>query len=153
MPAVPQPQALLGAGEFSFSDGDEEPFPFVMLPCPETAGGEQLHSAMWSRYRGTAPADDVLQQQLLAYLSDATILQPALQAHQLQWDEPGLMVMTMNHSIWFHRPLAIDDWCLMYSESPSAGNGRAFATANLFDSAGALAATFAQEAVLRLRRD
>lgn len=153
MPAVPPPEALRAdpANEFSFSEDGGNPFPFLMLTCPVAAGAPAATSAIWAQARERVPQTPLLHQQLLAFLSDATILQSALLPHGLDWDSPGLMVATMNHAIWFHRPLDANDWLLMYSEAPSTGAGRALATANLFHQGGTLAATVAQEGVLRTR--
>ncbi len=154
MPAVESPRALQAdpANEFVFSEDSGNPFPFLMLTCPVAAGAHAATSAIWARPRAQTPRRGHLHQQLLAFLSDATILQSALLPHALDWEQPGLMVATMNHAIWFHRPLDIDNWLLMYSEAPSTGAGRALATANLFDQGGALVATVAQEGVLRTRQ-
>ncbi|MGB1141487.1 MAG: acyl-CoA thioesterase [Halioglobus sp.] len=153
VPAVPTPPALLENPdtEFSFADAEEEPFPFRMLTCPAAEGAPKATSAIWAQAREKVPANVILQQQLLAFLSDATILQSAMLPHDLQWDEPGLVIATMNHAIWFHRPLDMNDWLLMYSESPSTSAGRALSTANLFSRTGKLIATVAQEGILRTR--
>lgn len=154
MPAVPTPEVLLENphSEFSFADAQEEPFPFKMLTCPVADEAPKATSAIWAQPRARAPANVILHQQLLAFLSDATILQSAMLPHDLQWDEPGLVIATMNHAIWFHRPLDMNNWLMMYSESPSTSAGRALSTANLFSQSGELAATVAQEGILRTRR-
>lgn len=153
MPPVAKPESLLRdpASKFSFSGDGDNPFPFTMLTCPEAPGEPQATSSIWAKSRDVVATDEPLHQQLFTFLSDATILQSALSPHQLSWDEPGLLMATMNHSIWFHRRLDINDWLLLHSESPSTGSGRAFSTANTFDASGKLVATLAQEGILRLR--
>ena len=153
MPAVDRPETLLAAGdhEMQFSDDDNAPFPFWIVVCPPTSDGREPYSSVWTKPRFDAAEDSLLQQMLFAFVSDASILQAALQPHSLTWEDPGLAIATMNHSLWFHRSLNINDWHLMHSVSPSTHDGRAFATANTFSGQGNLVATIAQEGILRRR--
>jgi acyl-CoA thioesterase-2 len=152
-PELAEPETLLKnpANELDFSSENEGQFPFIILECPSQADSTDPVSAVWAKPRESAPPGQLSQQQLFAFFSDATILQSALQPHNLNWDEPGLTVATMNHTIWFQRDLNIDDWILFHSESPSAKAGRALSVANAFSRSGTLVATVAQEGILRVR--
>ena len=39
-------------------------------------------------------------------------------------DDPGFMMASLDHVMWFHRPFRADEWLLYHVHSPSAG-GRA----------------------------
>mgnify|MGYP001816187479 CR=1 FL=1 len=149
MPKVTPPEKLFGR-ELDFSSENEGQFPFIILNCPADGSENEPVSAVWAKPRETVPDEELLQQQLFIFFSDATILQSALQPHDLKWDEPGLSVATMNHAIWFHRPLDINDWVLFHSESPSTNAGRALSIANAFSATGSMVATVAQEGLMRL---
>ena len=153
MPPVDQPETLLADGdhEMQFSADDDAPFPFYILVCPPANHRREPCSSVWTKPRFGTIEDRLLQQMLFAFISDASILQAALQPHSLEWNEPGLAIATMNHSLWFHRPLNINDWLLMHSVSPSTHDGRAFATADTFSARGDLIASIAQEGILRRR--
>lgn len=153
MPAVNGPEALLAAGNHlsGFSEDEGAQFPFYILECPPEGNGREPLSSVWAKPRFAVPDDTLLQQMLFTFVSDASILQSALQPHALQWDEPGLVIATMNHSLWFHRPFDINNWLLMHSVSPSTNSGRAFSTADTFSLDGTLVATIAQEGILRRR--
>jgi len=153
MPAVENPEELRAARRYlsGFSEGQGAEFPFYLLACPTGSNDRDPVSSVWVKPRFELTPDTLLQQMLFTFVSDVSILQSALQPHALQWDAPGLTVVTMNHSLWFHRPLDITDWLLMHSVSPSTGAGRAFATADTFSRDGALVATVAQEGILRRR--
>jgi acyl-CoA thioesterase-2 len=153
MPAVDDPDALLAAGSHlsGFSEQEGAQFPFYILECPAAGGGREPLSSVWAKPRFSVSDDMLLQQMLFTFVSDASILASALQPHALQWDEPGLVIATMNHSLWFHRPFDINDWLLMHSVSPSTNSGRAFSTADTFSANGSLVATIAQEGILRRR--
>jgi len=65
----------------------------------------------------------------------------------------GRLVMTsLDHAMWFHRPLRMDDWLLYDMESPSASGARGFARAGVFARDGRLVATIAQEGLVRIKR-
>ncbi len=57
---------------------------------------------------------------------------------------------SIDHAMWFHRPLRVDDWLLHAVESPNASGARGFARANVFSRNGTLVASTAQEGLVRL---
>jgi acyl-CoA thioesterase-2 len=59
-------------------------------------------------------------------------------------------VASIDHAMWFHRPLRVDDWLLYAVESPNASGARGFAWANVFARDGTLVASTAQEGLIRL---
>ena len=149
LPAVETPEALLENPDNHIDfDGEGESFPFLVVQQP---GGREPRSQVWAKLKQAAPDDTELQQMLFAFLSDMTILQSALRPHAIDWDQPGLHVATMNHVIWFHRPVDVNGWLLMHGESPSATNGRGLSIVDTFDRQGTLVATMAQEGMVRIR--
>ena len=56
---------------------------------------------------------------------------------------------SIDHAMWFHRPLRVDDWLLYALESPSASGARGFARASVFSRDGRLVASTAQEGLIR----
>jgi acyl-CoA thioesterase-2 len=53
--------------------------------------------------------------------------------------------------MWFHRPFRIDDWLLYALISPSSSGARGMAFGRIFDRAGRLVASTAQEGLMRVR--
>ncbi|OQD78353.1 hypothetical protein PENDEC_c001G05870 [Penicillium decumbens] len=68
--------------------------------------------------------------------------------------EVGMMV-SLDHSIYFHNPRAFraDEWMLIEMESPWAGEGRGLAIQKIWSKDGVLIATCTQEGVVRLKQD
>ncbi|KAH8698911.1 acyl-CoA thioesterase II [Talaromyces proteolyticus] len=68
--------------------------------------------------------------------------------------EIGMMV-SLDHTIYFHDPLAFraDDWMLCRMESPWAGEGRGLVMQKIWSKDGVHIATCVQEGVVRLRQD
>ena len=68
--------------------------------------------------------------------------------------EIGMMV-SLDHSIYFHEPglIKADEWMFTEMQSPWAGNGRGVVTSRVFNRDGVLLATCMQEGVMRLKQD
>lgn len=60
-----------------------------------------------------------------------------------------IFAATMNHSVWFHRPVRFDEWVLYSTSSPAAAESRGLGTGHFFDRSGALLATVASDAVVK----
>ena len=60
-----------------------------------------------------------------------------------------MQVASLDHSIWFHRPVKMDDWLLYAMDSPSASGGRGFCRGQIFNQQGDLVASVAQEGLIR----
>jgi acyl-CoA thioesterase-2 len=107
---------------------------------------------MWIRATGELGDDLPLNQCVLAYASDFTLLDTALIAHGRFIFDPTLMLASLDHSVWFHRRFRVDDWLLYAQDSPSSGGGRAFCRGTLFTRSGELVASTTQEGLVRERR-
>jgi acyl-CoA thioesterase-2 len=86
----------------------------------------------------------------LAYVSDILLLSTALGPHELTLQGGRLQFATIDHTIWFHSPINVDEWFLYDQESRWAGGGRALCRGEIFDSAGRLCASTMQEGLLRV---
>lgn len=62
---------------------------------------------------------------------------------------PNFQVATIDHSIWFHRPVKMDEWLLFAIESPSASSARGLVRGEIYAQDGSLVATAVQEGVMR----
>jgi acyl-CoA thioesterase-2 len=105
--------------------------------------------AIWIRARTSIGDDPVLNNCVLAYASDLTLLDTTLLAHGKSAFDPGLQVASLDHAMWFHRPFRMDDWLLYVEDSPSAHGARGFNRGSLFDRKGVLVASVAQEGLVR----
>jgi len=108
---------------------------------------------VWFRAVDRLPADERLHRRLLAYLSDYFLLDTATLPHGSALLGSTIMMASIDHAMWFHRPLRVDDWLLYAVESPSASGARGFARAGVYSRDGKLIASTAQEGLVRLRRD
>lgn len=112
--------------------------------------GESLrHNRVWMTTEGPMPDDPVLHQAALVYASDTTVLDSIITTHGLSWGHDRIFAVTINHSVWFHRPVRFDDWVLYSTTSPVAADARGLATGHFFDDSGRLIATVAQEGIVK----
>jgi len=119
------------------------------LPADPAHPGRQRS---WLRTSERLPEDPFLHLAAFTYLSDMTVMGAALAPHGLHMGDPRVQLASLDHAIWFHRPFRADEWWLYDQVSPSAGSGRGLVTANVFTQDGQLAATVAQEFLMRPAR-
>ncbi|MGP3536516.1 acyl-CoA thioesterase [Microbacterium sp. RD1] len=163
MPDVPAPEDIpdleMGAAaqhpmtQRLFAD---RPVDLRHIPSPlyERVEGESVpRQAVWMRARSAMPDDLLLHRAALAYLSDLTIQESILRAHGVAWSHPGLKVASLDHAMWWHRDARVDEWLLYVQESPSARGGRGLATGRIYSRDGVLAASVAQEIMVRVPDD
>ena len=105
--------------------------------------------SIWIKGRDQLDGPLQLHQASLAYASDFHFLSTALQPHGLAVQDKSLIMATIDHAIWFHKPFRFDDWLLYDMESPFSGGGRGLVQGKVFDKHGALVATTVQEGLMR----
>jgi acyl-CoA thioesterase-2 len=101
------------------------------------------------RADGTLPDDPMLHACVVAYASDMTLLDSILLAHGIDWDDQSFMGASLDHALWFHRPLRADEWMLYDQESPSSSGARGLASGRIFTRDGVLAVSVMQEGLVR----
>ena len=89
---------------------------------------------------------------LLAYACDQLMLEPALRAAGKSWQDVAASVpmASLDHGMWWHRDVQVDEWMLFVQTSPTAQGGRALGTAKVYTQDGALVASAGQEGMIRL---
>jgi len=108
---------------------------------------------VWMRADGHLPDDPLLHACVMAYASDLTLLDTTLSPHGTSaLSTPGVMLASLDHAMWFHRPFRADEWLLYEQESPVGHGARAFARGSIFTGDGVLVASVAQEGLLRPMR-
>ena len=107
---------------------------------------------IWIRATSPLPDDPAIHRCVLAYASDFTLLDTALVPHGRSVLEDSIQAASLDHAVWFHRPFRADDWLLYAQDTPNAGGGRGFARGLVFDRAGRLVASVAQEGLIRKKR-
>jgi acyl-CoA thioesterase-2 len=124
----------------------------IEVRIPEEHGflarGEAPSRHYWLRVPSMGGVDDPgVHRQVLAYLTDFLLPGTSLAPHTMPLPGPHIFVASLDHALWFHRPVRCDQWLLFDTDSPSAGGGTALSRGLIFDQDGLLVATVAQEAM------
>jgi acyl-CoA thioesterase-2 len=106
---------------------------------------------IWIRAAAPIGDDPVMNQVVLAYATDFTLLDTGTFPHGVSWMAGGLQVASLDHVLWFHRPIRMDQWHLYDMDSPSASGGRDFNRGAIYTRDGVLVASVAQEGLIRPR--
>jgi acyl-CoA thioesterase-2 len=167
MPEATDPEKLMGEREFKEAFLQQAPDPvrrYWMRDRPfEVRPTSLLHyitkdkleprQDVWVRALGEIPADRSIQAAVLAYVSDMTLLDASLYPHGTSIFEPSLQVASLDHAMWFHRPIDFSDWLLYSQDSPSAGGARGMTRGSIYSRDGQLVASVAQEGLIRKKAD
>jgi acyl-CoA thioesterase-2 len=165
MPAAPEPESLTPELEVIRARQDEIPEslrdtltqdrPLDFRPVddadPFGTDARPPSRCLWVRSSGPLDDDPLHHQAVLAYASDYGLLVTALRPHGMSHRDPRLMVASLDHSIWFHRPFRADEWLLYVVDSPFSGAGRGFTRGTYFTRGGDVVASVAQEGLVRVR--
>jgi acyl-CoA thioesterase-2 len=120
----------------------------------DVAGGTGPQQAVWVRpfdaLRPVPGVDDAQRDAAaLAYVCDYTILEPALRVLGHAWADEGLVTASLDHAMWFHRPVVMGDWLLYAQEVVSVEDGRGTGVGRFYDTDGVHLATVVQEGLIR----
>jgi acyl-CoA thioesterase-2 len=132
----------------------EQKRPFEFRPVLEPDMLRREKSAplkyVWFRTVDKLGDDEALHRSLLAYVSDFHLLDTALKPHGISMISPKLVIASIDHAMWFHRSVRVDDWLLYAIDSPSASGARGFTRGSVFARDGRLVASAAQEGLIRV---
>jgi acyl-CoA thioesterase II len=120
-----------------------------LSPFDFSQEGTPARQQVWIKTKVPMTADVLLHYGVFAYVSDFTVLDPILLRHGIRWTDEAILGASLDHSLWFHRSLKIDEWLLLDQESPVATGARGLATGKVWTLDGGRVATITQEALLR----
>lgn len=96
---------------------------------------------------GDAPE---LHHAMLAYASDFHLIGTATFPHGISYYQPNVVMASLDHAMWFHRPFRVDQWLLYSCDSPTAQDARGLARGMIYDAHGTLVASTTQEGLMRI---
>jgi acyl-CoA thioesterase-2 len=121
------------------------------LPDPRGEVLREPHMKLWLRAIDPLPDDEILHRTLLAYASDYYLLGTAGMDGRLSFNRKDVQVASIDHAMWFHRRVRVDDWLLYVMDSPTASGSRGFSRGSIVSRDGRLVASTAQEGLIRRR--
>ena len=103
----------------------------------------------WMKVSRPIDESPAVHQCLLAYASDMNLLSSGVRRHGVTWRTGDVMQASLDHAMWFHRPVKFDDWVLYAMDSPFGGGARSFNRGSVYTRDGVLVASVAQEGLMR----
>lgn len=131
-----------GPFEFRFAD-DIDPF--------DLKANDPIRR-IWFKSRYNIPNDQALHRQLFAFVSDFHLVATATFPHPVSYLDPTLQLASLDHAMWFHHDLDMNDWHLYDCHSPVASGARGFAQGQVFNLNGQLVANTSQQGLMRQRQ-
>jgi acyl-CoA thioesterase-2 len=164
MPEVPGPDGLKDLSELAADHldkipekmrrymTDKRPFDFRPVEAIGLGDGEARppRKHVWIRTVDKLPDDHTLHQNLLAYVSDYELIGTSTLPHGLPFGRGKVIMASLDHALWFHREVKIDDWMLYAMNSPNASGARGYARGQIFSQDGKLVASTTQEGLIRV---
>ena len=164
MPVVPDPLSLPTMRERMADYSDElggwfnrrRPIDIRYVTDPprvlrDKEGEREARSQVWMRADGVMPDDPLLHVCAVTFASDMTLLDSTLLKHGLAMGKDDIMLASLDHAMWFHRPFRADEWFLYDQESPATVGARGLARGEIYTHDGQLAVSVVQEGLIRLR--
>ena len=110
----------------------------------------------WVKTKETLPNQVQAHNSVLAYISDMGLLHSALMPHNLHVlggpDKQTIIMASIDHAIWFHRPFRADEWFFYDCRVVSTSGERGLSHGSLYTKEGVLFASTSQEGLLRIPR-
>lgn len=164
MPDVPMPEELSSESYISEENLARIPSllrrwftrtgPFDFRPTQKTSifnpQPQPPYSNIWFRLNEKIEVSDLMHRALMAYASDFHLVGTAVLPHGISFLQEDLLMASLDHGMWFHRPARVDDWLLYSCDSPSSSGGRGLARGLIFDRGGRLIASTIQEGMIRV---
>ncbi|MCD4549529.1 acyl-CoA thioesterase [Schaalia sp. lx-260] len=107
---------------------------------------------LWMRPRASMPPalSQHIHRALLAYVVDQVMFEPAMRVLGLSWMTPGMSAASLDHSMWFHRDVDMNQWLLYEGTCFNVNSGRTLTRTRIFTREGILVAEAEQQGMLRI---
>lgn len=107
---------------------------------------------IWVKCDQPVPDHQAFHKEALAFVSDFNLMLTGLMPHRDQFDFGEILTASLDHAMWFHDDIRVDEWLLFTTESPNASNARGLNFGYFYNEKGDLVASTAQEGLMRKRK-
>jgi acyl-CoA thioesterase-2 len=106
----------------------------------------------WFKFTDDVGDDPVMHLTCLAYISDKALMGTGIRPHGDGFFSGKMMGASLDHAMWFHNDVRVNDWIYYYMDSPLSGRARTFNRGSFYAQSGTLLASTAQEGLFRHRK-
>jgi acyl-CoA thioesterase-2 len=141
---APEPQGMFGRMRSLM--------PFDMRELGPTEPVDGIYRSTrraWFKTAGSLPDDEAIHTCVLAFASDMGVVSAARVpvAGEAEWER--FMGASLDHAVWFQRPIRADEWILFDLRTVSSYGARGLAAGTMHTRDGMLGVSVAQEALIR----
>lgn len=123
------------------------------LPSYLEVENRPAEQRMWIKAKQNMADDQILQRSMLAYICDNNFIRTASLPFREKIVSQSSQMATLNHSMWIHRPVNLNNWHLYDVHSVNSFGERSLVIGHMYAHSGELVATMVQEGLLRLMAD
>ena len=163
MPEVPAPEAV-PALQWDWASFDRLPAryqrmmtiaaPFEIRQIDGPSGSKDALGnpirRSWVRTTERLPDEPDMHRAILAYLSDYGLIWTLIGHHGFTLGDTNLVVASLDHAMWFHKPFRMDEWLLYHCEGVASAGARGLARGGFYTRDGELVVSVAQEGLMRV---
>ncbi|MDG2113014.1 MAG: thioesterase family protein, partial [Actinomycetota bacterium] len=128
----------------------ERPTEYRIAHAPWAPTGPSERGGIDYWFKTPRPVNDeaALHEGVMAYMSDDCLADVVLVPYGRTWGSEGTMMVSLDHSMWFHQPARVDEWIYVEQWPDVATGARGLAHSRMWQD-GKLVVSCAQEALVR----
>ena len=132
MTELPPPESLIDDRSLASDANDpnpqwtqrERPFEIRSVYQQDRPADDSRTQPIWIRYQTPVPAEQNLHRYLLTYASDMSLVSTAVLPHRFEVKQSQLQVASLDHALWFHHDIDVNDWLVYIKERHNSGRLR-----------------------------
>ena len=104
----------------------------------------------WFKFNKAIGDDPITHRTLLAFISDKALMSVGMMPHNIDRKANRMIIASLDHAMWFHSEIRVDQWIYYHIDSPRSARARDFGRGSFYTRGGELIASTAQEGLIRI---
>lgn len=104
----------------------------------------------WFKFNEAIGDDPITHRTLLAFISDKALMSTAIRPHPVNFRTHKIIGASLDHAMWFHEEIRVDQWIYYHIDSPRSARSRGFNRGSFYSEDGRLICSTAQEGLMRV---
>lgn len=114
------------------------------------SGNHDPTFGFWFKFDKAIGDDPITHRTLLAFMSDKALMSTSLYPHDVSFVTHKIIGASLDHAMWFHDKIRVDQWIYYHLESPRAARNRGLNRGSFYTQDGRLIASTIQEGLMRV---
>ena len=115
-----------------------------------TPGYHEPEYGFWFKFNDAIGDDPITHRTLLAFISDKALMLTGMLPHNMTFESHKIIGASLDHSMWFHSEIRVNQWIYYHIDSPRAARSRNFNRGSFYTEKGELIASTTQEGLMRV---